>query len=560
MNSNTGRNTLDLFSPKIGAESDFAADDFKRGRHYYDDSCSILVDTHLRHDARIYYLRITSESAPKKVRIFGSGTTNRILEDGDMGVLLEISYEGHQYTVWLPTIYGQFLFDDHRRIATSYSTYLYCQWELHPHIQLNVLTPGRLGEIAIIPCMVAEDADGQFFEELSFLSDIERRLYRKSDWFFAKTPSDVWNYLINGTVYDPRSDRRVGKRFKCQQCAYAWWTYFDFLHKQTGKKVYAVMQDEVAYSVLLDMSASGEWGHGYWSDDIETHARFHLDGLHLLISQYEKTNKSIWLDAAERGMAFVSKRLTERLDDDSLWFLHDTIEQTGSHHFKSTLFGKTPGNSLCVNTHVQTLTVLHRLLLAVPDKKLYAEMFNKGLRALRRVLDHQPGEVFYKLLISWIVRHKIRNKPRSIWAKLKNSFGNRILPRVYWTVVCRFPRLVHPGGLTERDLTLSLASDRYHVTNLKDFLTLYRQEPLPWLRPYIIEGASFLRKFVSDLDMTNALESSPYYIEFIDILYLYDELIEPLPYEEINSFEEKIYQQTGGYSLDYYASELVRGQ
>ena len=62
------------------------------------------------------------------------------------------------------------------------------------------------------------------------------------------------------------------------------------------------------------------------------------------------------------------------------------------------------------------------------------------------------------------------------------------------------------------------------------------------------------------MDITNALDSSPYYIELIDILYMYDKLIERVKPEEMNSVKEAIYQQTGGYSLDYYASELVRGR
>src|SRR5262249_34899099 len=148
-------------------------------------------------------------------------------------------------------------------------------------------------------------------------------------------PAHLWNYLINGSLYDPRSHKGIDKRFKCQQCAFAWWSYFDFLHRKTGKRVYGLLRDEVAFSVLLDLSAEGEWGHGLWSDEIETHARFHLDGLHLLISQYEKTNNPIWLKAAERGMAFIFDHLTDTLDDGCPWFLHDTLEKKKDHRLRS---------------------------------------------------------------------------------------------------------------------------------------------------------------------------------------------------------------------------------
>lgn len=550
-----------LFTEPKG-EPIFAAGGFERTIQCYDDSYSQMVDVHSNHDVRISYLCVNMEDAPKEINISNAVTICHILEDNESGIFLRVNYEGYLYTVWLPPGSGKFCFDKHQRIASSCECHLSYQWEFLPKIKLRVLQHGCNGEVAVIPYVVLKDPNGQFFEELKSLSDVEQRLYRKSDWFFAKTPSDVWNYLINGSLYDPRSDKRIEKRFKCQQCAYAWWSYFNFLHKETHKQVYSLMQDEVAYSVLLDISKKGEWGHGFWADDIETHARFHLDGLHLLISQYEKTGDLIWLGGAERGMDFVSKHLMEELDDDSLWFLHDTIEHNNTqlpHHFKSTIFGKTPGNSLCINTHVQALTVLHRLCFLVPGKKVYAEMFENGVRALRKVLDNQPGELIYRFLMPWIMKHISRKRNNSLKDKVKKIIEGFMIKTIYWRVRHHFPRIVQPSGFIERDLTIAFASHPYHISNLKDLLTLYQQEPLNWLRPYIENGFSYACKFLDELDYTNAIAQSPYYIEFIDILYLYNKLIAPIPSEYIDSVEEKIYQQTRGYSLDYYASELVRG-
>ena len=59
--------------------------------------------------------------------------------------------------------------------------------------------------------------------------------------------------------------------------------------------------------------------------------------------------------------------------------------------------------------------------------------------------------------------------------------------------------------------------------------------------------------------LDKAVLRSPYYFEFMDILHLYDRLIEPLPPQEIARMEETLQRGSGGYSLDYYASELVRG-
>jgi len=550
-----------LFTESKG-ELIFSVGGFERTIQHYNDSYSQMVDVHSNHDIRIFYLRVNMEGASKEINITDAGTVYHMLEDNESGIFLRVNYEGCQYTVWLPSGAGKFCFDNHQRLATLRENHFSYQWEFLPKIKLHVLQHGSKGEVAVIPCVVLKDPNGQFFEELKSLSNIERRLYRRSDWFFARTPSDVWNYLINGSLYDPRSHKSIGKRFKCQQCAYAWWSYFGFLYKETGKKLYTTMQDEVAYSILLDMSEKGEWGHGHWSNDIETHARFHLSGLHLFISQYEKTGDLIWLEAAERGMDFVSLHLMEKIDDDCLWFLHDTIEHNNKllpHHFKSTIFGKTTGNSLCINTHVQALTVLHRLCVLIPGKKVYAEMFENGARALRKVLDYQPGELIYRILMPLVIKHMSRKRNNSLKDKAKNIIEGFMIKTIYWPVRHQFPRIVQPGGFIERDLTIAFASHPYHNTNLKDLLILYHQEPLDWLRPYIENGFSYACRFLDELDHTNAIAQSPYYIEFIDILYLYNKLIAPVPTKYRDSVEDKIYQQTRGYSLDYYASELVRG-
>jgi hypothetical protein len=410
----------------------------------------------------------------------------------------------------------------------------------------------------VVPYVVLQDPQGERFHEFDAWGDLERRPYRKSNWFSATNPRGIWRYLINGSIYDPRSDKRVGKRFKCQQCAYAWWSYFDFLHQETSKKIYALIADQVAFTALLDMSPEGAWQHGFWSDTMETHARFHLDGLHLLLSQHEKRHEPMWLEAAEQGAVFLFEHLAEELDDGSVWFLHDTIEHTRRHRFRSTLFGKTPDNSLCINTHVQALTVLHRLRLAVPENQIYTSMFDKGLQALRRALEHQPADLLYRPLISWMMHSKARREAHSSWSKTRNYFEKRLARSLYWAARRRFPRLVHPDGFTERDLTLSFLSDRYHIINIKDLLVLYRQEPMPWLRPYIRNGTAFVRQFIRKRGLAEVVAQSPYYIELVDILYLYDQLIEPVSMDEIGTVEAEIYQQTGAYSLDRYAAELVR--
>jgi hypothetical protein len=551
----------DLLFPGTGESSRFASKEFRRTALDFTVSSSRISDSHAQYGARVCYLRAISRGDRKSITFSSKGLVTRCISSADFGSLLSMTHEATEYTLWLPCFQQPFRFDSRGRIEVAAGSYFSCEWAFVPRIELKILPSGNSGEIAVIPCMVLTDPGGVFFHELSSLNDPERRLYRKSDWFYASRPLDIWKYLINGSVYDPRSIKGIDKRFKCQQCAFAWWNYFSFLRQTTGKKIYGLLQDEVACSILLDLSAEGEWGHGYWSDEIETHARFHLDGIHLLISQYEKTDNLVWLEAAERGMGFIFNHLTDRFDDGSPWFLHDTLEnKTKKHRFRSTLFGKSPGNSLCINTHVQALTVLYRLGQIAPNPTVYTEHFAKGLAALRRVLDHQPGEFFYRVLAKGLATYYRHAAPSAnSKTRIKNAAKRQALVSLYRRLKRFFPRLVLPGGFIDRDLTLSVASDHYHNINVKDLLTLYQQTPDPWLRDYIKNAFGFSSRLVRTWGLDKAVLRSPYYFEFMDILHLYDRLIEPLPPQEIARIEETLQRGSGGYSLDYYASELVRG-
>lgn len=558
------QNLKEIFFKNTEEETIYASEEFKRIEQIFDGSCSQLVDIHVKDNVKIYYLNSSLDEALKKINIFKDETIVHAQESNAFGMLLRAKQEDLEYTVWLPVPPNAYLFDKNRRIANTTESRFSYQWDIFPYLRLNLIHPYRGDEVITIPYIVMEDPSWQFYNELKTLNDCESRLYLKTTWFFCEKPSDVWSYLINGSVYDPRSKKGIDMRFKCQQCAFALWSYYGFLYRETGKKVYDIIQNEIAYSVLLDMSHDGEWGHGFWSEGIETHSRFHLDGVHLLISQYEKSHLPVWREAAERGMDFIGNNLTEVLDDDSLWFLHDSLETDINNlrsRFKSTLFGKTLGNTLCINTHIQALTVLHRLKNVSSKRAHYAEMLEKGARALRMVLDHRPGEIIYRIFFPWLIKNKTSSKPVSITGKLRHSIESRITEKIYYILMTRyFHRFVLPGGFIERDLTCTFFKDVYHIINLKDLLTLYQQEQFEWLLPYIKNGLEFTRKFIARLNLTCAIARAPHYIEYIDILYLYDKLIESIPSNEIETVERNIYQQTGGFSLDYFASELVRSR
>jgi len=515
------------------------------------DSGSKIVDIHGNLGVQFHFLKVNAGDGYAEFTLGDYGAVSQCLHTSEMGILLRVKKEDREYTIWLPPGADKCRFDKYKRIEKNNSQRIPSQAEVFPRICLKIKRPESFGEVVTFAYVVYDDPTGQFYQELAHLQDVERRHYMKSEWFSVRAPSDVWKYLLDGSIYDPRADKRIGKRFKCQQCAYSLWSYFGFLNLETGKQVYDIMQDEIAFSVLKDMGSNGEWGHGFWSDDIETHARFHLDGLHLLISQYEKTQEPMWLKAVERGVSFLSLNLMEQLDNGSLWFLHDTIEYLDKRcHFKSTLFGKSIGNSLCINTHVQALTVLFRLRQYHSEKHNYAEMFERGLRSLRRVLACKSGEPFFKVLVPWIVRNITWTDCNSNVGRVVRALEASLLRGLYWQLRRQFPRIVQPGGFTERDLTLAFFSHSYHVSNMKDFLTLYQQEPIPWLRDYIEDGIKFACNFVKKMGVKKALRSGVHYVELIDVLYLYNKLISAKFEFEINMLEKEIYEEMAGYSLD----------
>jgi hypothetical protein len=157
-------------------------------------------------------------------------------ESNDYGALISAVRGEKILTIWLPAPPCGLSFDENHRIAARTDLDLSYHWEFLPDLRLALEWTGGADETATFPVIVIQDAGGEFFNEIRLLSDCERRFYRKTDWFFGKRPADLWKYLIWGSIYDPRSSSRIDKRFKCQQCAYAWWSYFGFLFKKTGKK------------------------------------------------------------------------------------------------------------------------------------------------------------------------------------------------------------------------------------------------------------------------------------------------------------------------------------
>lgn len=517
-----------------------------------DGKHAILRDVHHGVGAEICFFKSTIKEQNGKIRlnVLSSIDVDKKISNDSIGTLIHGIENGIPVTIWLPREPEYYIFDKHGRARRCENTQLHNHGIVDSNTYLSVPASPEKNASLVFPYVKFTDSEGSFFNELSELSETEQYLFKRSEWFLASSVASIWNYLIHGSVYDPRESETTRSRFKCQQCAYAWWKYLHNLYHKTQKNMYALLRDEIAYSILLDMENDGGWRHGYWSDNMETHARFHLDGIELFIAQHELTSDRLWLDGCRRGMDFVIEKLTDRLDDGLIWFLHDTMEEEKNHRVVSAIFGKDPKNSLCINTHVHALRVLYRLQEYFPGDRSYQDSYAKGMQALHRVLSHQPADNLYRLFSTWILNSRVSAFDSRVLRRLQTYAVRWFNRPVYWKIMQKYPRLVHPNGFIERDLSITYASDRYHITNMKELLKLYELERAGWLRGYIVNGFEFLKRYIAKKGMKNVIRSSPYYIETIDIVVMYSRFIEELPQEYIESVRNEIYAVTGAYSIE----------
>jgi hypothetical protein len=352
--------------------------------------------------------------------------------------------------------------------------------------------------------------------DLFELRGVELQRYIKSDWFDASSPADFWSYYVNASVFDPR-DEGPG-RFRCQQCAHAWWSYLMALYTHTEKMHYRSLARAVAWSVCADLGADGSWRHGFWNEEPEIHSRMFWDGVRVLLAEHEIAPHARLIAAAESAAAFAVRHLTEDLDGGRLWFLHDSVEGSTPLRVEEAVVGRSRENSLCLNTHLQALAVLAHLQRVTGDRGRFEEPYTRGLAGLEAVLgldcDDGPLRMIDRhlpTLLAWKI-------PRSFGERVLRLIAFRLLGRGYWRARKRSPCLVFPSGYIDRDLGRTMLADEYHVVNLKDLVELHRLDPQPWMERTIMAGIHF----VAALDFERSLERSPIWAEWADVLEITD--------------------------------------
>lgn len=360
--------------------------------------------------------------------------------------------------------------------------------------------------------------------ELAELEPIERLPMAKSRWYRYRSPGDFWDFVIRGQIYKTRHET-VRLAGVCQQMALTVFLHLRFLAEQTGKRVYDVISDWTAYSVMLSLPLDGFWRHPDISDHNETHTRFQLDGILLLLEQYVQKSDARMLDVARKALDAVLS-IAQPMESGGIWFIHDTYERSIDtvrlnypRFLPSEAFGKQLSNTLCLNTHIWTLVTILRFQ-EVSARSVYDQMLQQGLVALRRVLEARPATWQYST-IYWIrdlfIRWSLNGGKRM---RILQTYYDRWMETRLQRMKIHHPRLFMPNGYIERDLCASSLSDGYHFVTVRDLCVLYRQTRLSWL-------AGIIRRCVEQ-SLRNrwaehGLRYDPRAVFILDILSLYSD-------------------------------------
>ena len=245
----------------------------------------------------------------------------------------------------------------------------------------------------------------------------------------------------------------------------------------------------------------------------------------------------------------VIARFSDPLPGGGLWILHDSIEAEGTPpRNRPPSLGQSRGNSLCLNTHVQTLFVLNKLAHVQRGEQSAQtrERYERGMAALQRILVLDSAPALYRLLGA-CVRPVVESKGKpGLIARMIRVLAFRVFRKLYWWLRRRYPRIVYPNGFIERDMASSMLADDYHVLNLKDLLLLYSLDPRPWIAKPVVDGFGFLQR----LDLRAARARSPLFVEAADVHRLFARLLDPECSMGADDVSASLYEMGEARSLD----------
>lgn len=367
------------------------------------------------------------------------------------------------------------------------------QWELRRNNgQVELLIEGDSDDrIEFSVLFFSKDSNITIHDILN-PTDIERKTVRSYHFYYTAGHTQFWDCYINGRIYEKRFTAYKKYRWFCEQCSFQFYNHLRYLYLQTGKCLYHCLCEIIAYSILVAYRRQLP-GHGLWTDLNEIHFRFRLDGVELLLRFFQQNKRPVFWETAVTAVSSVLS-FGDSLNNNGVWFLHDSLEAKEEYrkkHYRegfvnSRFLGKSKSNTLCLNTHIQTLNILH-LFRRIDAKDEYANYLHRGTDSLLSALDTQNGELGYRLIYQTrdFLQQKLMRQKNRIIRKCYHRY--MLLLRKYILPVIKkfFPRLYMPDGFIERDLCAGGVNEFYHFFTLRDLVILYSQSRDPKLYPLI---------------------------------------------------------------------------
>jgi hypothetical protein len=297
-------------------------------------------------------------------------------------------------------------------------------------------------------------------------------------------PADTYRYVVHGHVYENRYEWRYKWKICAENEAYALYVTLHGLELATGKRLYGLLKRQVLFSVISRQSEDGGWYHGEWSDFMESHFRMHNGAVLLMAAALEERPDRRVRDALEKAAAFTSRHADET--SLGLWFLHDSLEEdidllrkSGSRLIPSRVLGKSPATKMILNTHLDAIVALDRYREVTGDDR-YADRVASARNTTRALLGLRPAEALYRVT-DWAVRLALRPPSEAqrlplVLRAVRRAAREHLLPRLH-RIKRQFPRMVMPGGLIERHLSMPHFDVNYQTVNIMDLVRVWRRFP-----------------------------------------------------------------------------------
>jgi hypothetical protein len=509
------------------------------------ENVQILCDALPEDGVEIQFGRWTADSSSDPASFAFSGESTGLRSDARMGTFFLRGADGDTPALWSPRGLVVGSLDQNGRFSAVDDSQVESWWELSgsPVFHLSAQEPGDFS--VFWPMVVfAEDSNAR----VSDLVDLQHSEFQevvKSDRFRASSAADIWKYLIDGAIFGPRDDGR--RRSRCQQCAFAWWSYLMALHLETSKNHYRSFARWIAWSVCADLDKNESWHYGLSTTKPEIRARCLWDGVRLLLAENSVAPDDILLSAARRAGTLAVDNLSEELDGDRLWFLEGSVEGATRLRIPSQVLGRSRDNSLCLNTHLQALCVLHQLVVEGPGDDRFSRDYRRGMEGLEAVLALRGGNWATAALDRMLPAAFTWKSPRGARERVLRLLFYRVAGGLYWRVRKRVPGLVFGSGYLDRDVGVTMLADEYHVVNLKAMLELYRLDQKPWLTKVIEDAAAFVAK----LDFRRCLERDPLWCEWLDVLEMWAPDLVDIEVE-FAEVEAAVLEQLGALSVDTF--------